>query len=163
TLDQRARHHGGRDLAFARQQSAARLVALPDHARPARGLHVIEQLHELILDQPALLLYHQHILEAVGKSARALGFERPREAHLVEPQARRRRLALADPEVLERLAQIEIGLARADDAEPRRGTVPDDPVDRVRAYEGRDRFHLGPVEPPLLVERRIGPADVEPA
>ena len=73
------------------------------------------------------------------------------------------RVALVDAEIGQRLAHIEIGLAGGDDAEPRRLAVDHDAVELVGAGEGGDRRHLRPVQPPLLLERRVGPADVQPA
>ena len=61
------------------------------------------------------------------------------------------------------MTQIEIGLAGRHDAEPRRPGIQHDAVETIGAGEGRDRFHLGAVQSPLGLQRRIGPADREAA
>ena len=139
------------------------LVELADEARAPVGRPVVELLLQLRLDDGALLLDDQHLLQPLGEAPHSLGLERPRHRHLVEPQAQRPRLRLADAEFLQRLAHIEIGFAGGDDAEPRLRRVDDDAVEPVGAGEGERRRHLEAVQPRFLVERRVGPADVEPA
>ncbi len=158
----RARHHAWGELALARQQRRPALVGLADYRGPARGVGVVENMDELLLDEAALLLDDQHVGEALGEAARAGGLERPSQADLVEADAERGR-PLVDAEVAQRLAYIEIGLPGGDDAEPRLPRVDQDAIETVGAREGGDRRHLRPVQPPLRLERRVGPADVEPA
>ncbi len=59
------------------------------------------------------------------------------------------------------MAQIEISLARRDDAEPRGTAVEHDAVELIGTREGGDRLHLRPEQALFLLERRIWPADVE--
>src|SRR6266542_3573966 len=160
--DDRARHHAGRELALAWQQRRPALVGLADDRRPARGIHVVEDVDELVLDEPALFLDHQHVGEALGKAAGAGWLERPGQADLVEADTERRR-SLVDAEIAQRLAHVEVSLAGGDDAESRLPRVDHNAVDAVGAREGGDRRHRRPVEPPLRLERRIGPTDIEPA
>jgi hypothetical protein len=68
-----------------------------------------------------------------------------------------------DPEVRQRLAQIEIGLAGREDAEPRWAAVEHDPVELVGAGEGGDGLHFRAMQPALLRQRRIRPAHPQPA
>jgi hypothetical protein len=70
---------------------------------------------------------------------------------------------VGDPEVCQRLTHIEIGLAGGGDAKPRRLAVEHDAVELVGAREGGHGIHLRAVQPSLLVERRIGPSDTQPA
>ena len=123
----------------------------------------VEQLLELALDQRALLLDHDDLLEAGGEGAHGLGLERPDEAELQDPEPEPLRLVPIDAEVGERLAQIEIGLAGRDDAEARRRAVEHQAVEAVAAREGARRLELEAVQALLLGERRVRPADVEAA
>ena len=110
----------------------------------------------------ALLLDDEHLLEAAGEAAHALGLERPGEADLVEAETDRRRVGVVDAELDERLAHIEIGLARGDDAEPRARAVEHDPVEAIGPREGVDGGQLRRSRRSCL-ERVYGPADVEAA
>ena len=163
--DDRARDHGRGEFAFARQQRRAGLVALADDGRPAGGVAVVENADQLIFDEAALLLDDQHVLQPLGESAaRRSASSGQVSADLVDAQSRAPcACASAMPRSAKRLPQIEIGLAGGDDAEPRAGRVEHDPVEPVGAREGGDRRHLRPVQPPLLLQRRIGPADAEAA
>ena len=99
-----------------------------------------------------------------AKCAHPFRLERPGHRHLVEAQARRARASrLADAELFERLAHVEIGFAGGDDAEARLRRIDDDAVEPVGAGEGERRRQLEAMQPRFLVERRVGPADVEPA
>ena len=82
------------------------------------------------------------------------GFERPGQADLVEPDAERRRVAHRRGRDRRAPGAVEIGLAGGDDAEARARRIEDDAVERVGARERRDRRHLRPVQPPLLLQRR---------
>ncbi len=123
----------------------------------------VEQLLELALDQRPFLLDDEDLLETGGKALDLLALERPDQAELEDAQAEPRGLGLVDAEVVERLAQVEIGLAGRDDAEPRLGAVEDQPVEAVGARERQRRLELEAVEALLLGERRVGQADVEAA
>ena len=72
-------------------------------------------------------------------------------------------MALVDAKVVERLAHVEVGLAGGDDAEARRRRIDHGAVEGVGAGEGERGVEPVGVEPPLLVERVVGPADVETA
>ena len=159
--DQRGCDHGRRQLAFARQQRRAALVALADHGRTIPGVHIIENAHQLVFDKAALLLDHQHILQPFGKALGADVFQRPGQRHLIDAQAQRLGVAIGNAEIGHRLPQVEIGLAGGDDAKPRRLCIEHDTVELIGADEGLDGFHFRTEQPPLLLHRRIGPADVE--
>ena len=93
---------------------------LPTTRGPAPAGEIVEDADELVLDEAALLLDDEDVLEPVGKTPRALGLERPGQPDLVERDAERRARRVVDAELGQRLAQIEIGLAGGDDAEARR-------------------------------------------
>ena len=84
-------------------------------------------------------------------------------ADLVEADADLGGMRLVDAEIVERLAHVEIGFAGGDDAEARLRAVDDDAVEPVGAGKGECRVELVFVQPVFLVERLVGPADVEPA
>ncbi len=152
-----------RELAVRRQQPLAALVALADDQRPRARLPVVELLLELALDDAALLLDDDDFLEPVREAADRLGLERPAHPDLEQLDADLRRARLVDAEIVERLERVEMSLAGRHDAEPRRAAFDHRAVQRVRARERERRAQLVPLETVLLIVRRIGPADVEPA
>jgi hypothetical protein len=160
--DHRACHDRRRQLAVARQQRRAGFVALADDHRAFRCIEVVEDPHQLVLDEAALLLDDENVLEPFGETPRAGFFQRPGQRDLVDAQPQLPRDVVGDPEIRQRLAQIEIGLAGGEDAEPRRAAVEHDAVELVGAGEGGDGLHFGPVQPALLRKRRIRPAHPQP-
>src|SRR5262249_49665467 len=64
-LRKHARNWRGRELAVRRQQPLAALVAFADDQRARPRLPVVQLLLELILDEPALLLDDDDLLEPV--------------------------------------------------------------------------------------------------
>ena len=126
-------------------------------------LPVVHVLLHLRLDERALLLDDDDVLEPARELADADRLERPGHADLVDAHADVARFLGADAEIFERLQHVEIALAGRDDAEPRARRIDHDAIDAVRARE-RDRgLHRVPVQTHFLIERRIGPADVETA
>ena len=160
-LGQHFRDLVARERAVRGEQRPVLLVALADDHRRVRP--AVEQLLELPLDQPALLLDHDDLLEPVGERQQRLPLERPDQAELQDPQAQPLRQRLVDAEVVERLAQIEVGLAGRDDPEPRSLAVEDRSVEAVGRGERAHRLELEAVQALLLGERRVRPADVEAA
>ena len=160
-LGERERHLIARERAVRGEQRRAALVALAHDLRRVRP--AVQQLLELGLDQGALLLDHDDLLEAGGERAHALGLERPDQAELEHAQAKPGGELAVDAEVGERLAQVQIRLAGRDDAEARVRAVEHQPVERVGPGERAHRLQLEAMQPLLLGERGIGPADVETA
>ena len=78
---------------------------------------VIELLLQLVLHQRALLLDDQDLLEAFGEMAHAVALQRPGHADLVDGEADLGGVGVVDAEIVERLADVEIGFAAGDDAE----------------------------------------------
>ncbi len=165
-LRDHARDHRGRELARGGQQPVAvrahpfaLLVELADDARAHVVAPVVELLLQLVLDDLPLLLDDEDLLEALGELAHALRLERPGHRDLVDADAQLRHVALVEAEVVERLAHVEVALARRDDAEPRLRAVDDDPVEPVDARVVQRRVDLVVLHPRLGDEERIGPAD----
>ena len=152
-----------RQLAVRRQDPVAVLVEFADDARAHVLAPIVELLLELVLDDRALFLDDEDLFEPLGKMADALALERPGHRHLVEAQADLGGMRIVDPEIVERLAHVEIGFAGRDDAEARPRAVDDDPVEPVGAGEGERGIELVFVQPIFLLERLVGPADIEPA
>src|SRR4051794_24429055 len=89
------------------------VVELPDHAgRTLARLPSVELLLDLILDYLALFLHDQDFFQALGEAPGTLRLERPRHAHLVDPQADVAGHGLVDAEIGERLHDIAVRLAR---------------------------------------------------
>src|SRR5512138_773345 len=109
--------------------AAAPLAAVVELADDARRTHaflpVVELFLDLVLDDLALFLHHQDLFQSLGKAARALRLERPRERHLVDANADVARHALVDAEIGERAHHVAVALAGGDDAEPRARRLPD--------------------------------------
>src|SRR5690606_4677935 len=165
-LHQPPRDHagdGGRgQLAGGGQDPVALLVVLADD-RGAVALEVVEQLLHLALDEGVLLLDHEDVAQAAGEGADAQRPERPGHADLVDADAQLAAAVGVEAEVLQRLQHVQVALAGGDDAQAGVGRVDHHPVDAVGAGEGLRRLDRVAVQAHLLVERRIRPADVEPA
>ena len=125
---------------------------------------VEQRLGELVLDEAALFFHHQQLGQAAGETARALHFQRPDQADLVQPDAERRGFVIAQGRV------HRTPRARRDRTCPpqrcpdaaARGSITTRSSALARA-NARDRRHARPVQPLLLFQRRVGPADVQPA
>ncbi len=161
--DQRGGDDRRGQFALARQQRRAALVELADHGRTLPGVDIIKDALQLVFDEAALLLDDQHVLQAFGKTLRAAFLQRPGQRDFIDAQAQRLGIPIGNAEIGERLAQIEIGLAGGYDPKPRRLAVEHDAVELVGACEGANRRHFRTEQPPFLLERRIGPADVQSA
>ena len=152
----------GIERALDREQPVALLVLLADADRLIRG--AVELLAHLHLEQRALLLDHDDLLEALGELLEVALADRPWAADLVEAQAKIVALDLVEPELVERLAHVEIALADRDDADlglaaSRRDVL----VELVGAHERQHGVALVVVQPRLLAEDGVAQADVEPA
>ena len=142
------------ERAVGGEQRPLLLVALADD--PRRAGHPVEQLLELALDQRALLLDHDDLLEAGGEGAHGRRLERPDQAELQDPKTEPSRLLRADAELVQRLAEVEPGLAGRDDAEPRRRGVEEQAVEPVAAGERARRVELE--SPDYRFPRQVGAA-----
>ena len=152
----------GIERALHREQPVALLVLLADADRLVGG--PVELLADLDLDQRALLLDHDDLLEAVGEFLEVALADRPRAGDLVEADAEIVAPDLVDAELVERLADVEIALADGDDADLRRPAARGDVlVELVGAHERQHGVALVVVQPRLLAEDGVAQADVEPA
>ena len=148
-----------RELSSRRQDPLALLVELADDPRSDRLVPVVELLLQLVLDDRALLLDDEHLFEPTRELADPLPLQRPDHADLVDPHTDLGGVRLVDAEILQRLQDIEIGLAGGDDAEAGEGAVEDDAVEPVGARERQRRVDLVPLQPKLLLQRLVRPAD----
>ena len=75
----------------------------------------------------------------------------------------RRQVVVVEAEVVQRLARVVVGLAAGDDAEAVVRAVDHVVVEPVGAHVGERGVPLVVDQPRLLLERRVGPADVQAA
>src|SRR5258708_1147506 len=90
---------------------------------------IVELLLELILDDGAFFFDDEDFFEPLGKMPDALAFQRPGHRNLVQAEADLRGMRVVNPEIVERLAHVEVGFAGSGDSEPRPGAVGDDAGD----------------------------------
>ena len=152
----------GSSAPFAGNSQLPFSIALAEHLRADR--RVEELLLELGLDQRALLLDDEHEVEPLAEAPQASRLERPGHGDLVEADAEPVGGDLIQPQLVERLASIEIALTGGDEADLRiRAAAHDDAVEAVGAGERQHRGALVVVEPLLLGESGVAAADVEAA
>ena len=136
-------------------------IALANHF--GRAVLAVENFLQLRLDQSALFLHDDDFLEAFGEFHRAARLERPGHADLVDTKPESCRFGVVDAEILQRLAHIHIGLAAGCDAQLRVRRIHDNLVELVGQRKRLCCLELVGMQPRFLIERRIGPADVQPA
>ncbi len=157
----------GQKPAAARHRPFAALVVpfveLAEHARADVVAPVVQLFLQRVLEDLPLFLDHQDLVEAGGELARVLRVERPHTADLHHANADARAGIVVQAQVGQRLPDIEIGLAGGHDAEARPRRIDDHAVQPVGAHIGQRRVPLVVQQPCLLRQRRIGPADIEPA
>ncbi len=158
-----ARDPGGSELAVGGQNPVPLFVELADHSRADICAPVVELFLQLVLDDGALFLDDQDFLQALGELPHAVALQRPDHAHLEQGEADVGGHGLVDPEVVQRLAHVEIGLAGGDDAEAPLGAVDHRPVQMIGPGEGQCRIELAAVQSLLLLHhvQSAVPADIE--
>ncbi len=139
------------------------LVELAEHVGAHVGAPVVELLLELVLDDLALLLDDQDLAQPGGEVARDRRFQRPDDVDLVQPHAQPPAGGVVEAEVGQRLARVVVGLAAGDDPVAVVGAGDDVVVEPVGAHIGQRGVPLVVHQPRLLGQRRVGPADVQPA
>ena len=152
--------HRRGQLGEVRQQRVALLVELADHPRTLADGPVVELPGELVLDDAALLLDHQNLVQPLGELVHRDRLQRPAHADLEHPQADRGAQRFVQAQVIQRLTHVEIGLAGGDDAKPRIRRIEHHPVQVVGPGEGACGVDLVQVEALFLSQRRVRPADV---
>ena len=122
------------------KQRPADLVALADDA--GRAGNAVHEILQLILYETSFLFYDDHEVEPSAKTERRFGLERPRHRDLVdgEPETLSRRRI--DAQIDERLAHIEVGLARGDDPDARAVLAKDDAIEAIGATECTCRLNI---------------------
>ncbi len=138
-------------------------VELAEDARPHVVAPVVQLFLERVFQDLALFLDDQDLLQTRGEFARVLRVQRPDAAHLQHADARLRTGRIVQPQVVQRLAHVQIRLAGRHDAEVRVGRVQHHAVQLVGAHIGQRRVPLVVQQPRLLRQRRVRPADVQPA
>ena len=124
---------------------------------------VVHRLFHLRFDERALLLDHDDVFQTCREVADADRLERPGHADFIYTYTDIRGGTRVDAEIFQRLQHVEIALAGGDDAEPRLRRIDHRAVDAVGARErdrGLDRVL---VQAHFLIQRRVGPADVQSA
>ncbi len=145
---------------FAAGAVSRDFVELADDVGPHVFAPVVELFLELILDDLALFFHHQNLLQPGGEFAGELRLERPDHGDLVQADAELRAGVSIQPEIVQGLTGIVIGLARGHDAQPRVRAVDDGVVQAIGADIGQRRVPLHIHQPCLLSQRRVGDADV---
>ena len=136
---------------------------LADHAGPHVRAPVVQLFFELVLDHLALFFDHQNLLQARGELARQLRFERPHHAHLVQANADLAAGFVVQAQVQQGLARVVVGLAAGHDAETVVRPLDHVVVQPVGADVGQRGVPLVVHQPRFLLQRRIGPANVQAA
>ena len=177
-LGNRLGDEGGREVGLGTQQPvlagvghgplatrdvAFRFVELAQHMRAHIGTPVVQLFFQLVFDDLAFLFHHQDLLQPLGKTARDGGFERPHHVDLVHPNSQLAASVVIEPQVHQRLARVVVGLAAGDDAEAVVLALDHVVVELVGAHVGQGRVPLVVHQARLLLQRRVGPADVQAA
>ncbi len=174
-LDAARDHAGdarGGEFVGGGQDPFAAFVVLADDGRAAvievaavrkPEVEVVEQLLHLAFDEAVLLLDHDDVLQAAREVADADRFQRPGHADLVDADAEIGAGASVQAQVFQRLQHVEIALAGGDDAQARIRRIDHGAIDAVGAGEGLRGLHRVAMQTHFLIERRIGPADVQAA
>src|SRR5262249_24806296 len=99
-----------RQFTVRRQDPVAILVEFTDDGWRDFFPPIVELFLKLVLDHRALFFDDEDLFESLGKVSDALAFERPRHGNLVEAKADLSGMRLVNPQIVERLAHIKIGL-----------------------------------------------------
>ena len=143
------------------QNPVALLVELADYPGADVLPPVVELLFKLVFDHRPLFLHHQHLLQAPGEVADTVSFQGPDHGHLIDSQTDSGGLLLIDAQIFQGLHHIQIGFTGGDDTKAGLGAVHDNPVQPVGLGEGQGGIELITVQPFLLGQGLIGPADAE--
>ena len=157
----RAGHHRRGQLGQVGDQVPALFIEFAHHPRTFRHRPVVQLPRDLVLEDAALFLHHQDLLQPPGEFMGRNGFQGPAHADLVDPKADRGSGIPVDAEIPEGLQHIQVGLAGGDDAETRIGGVQDNPVQVVDVGERPRRVDSVLVQEPLLLQCRGWPLGIQ--
>ena len=160
---ERARKRGHAELGGEGEEALVVVVHLADDARTDVVAPVEQHLLDLVLDDLAAFLDDEDLLEADRELVHAFRLQRPGHADLVEPQTDLGGDLLGDAELAQRLADVLIALAGRHDAVTRVRRIHGDAVDLVGARKGDCRKTLVVLQPAVLLETVVRPAQIEPA
>ncbi len=136
------------------EQPVAALVLLADADRLVR--RAVQLLADLHFDERALLLDHDDEIEPPRELYQFPLRERPRAGDLVEAKPHVAGLDLVEPELVQGLADVEIGLADRDHAHLGLAAAgEDDAVEVVGPHEGQHGVALEVLKARLLVEHAV--------
>src|ERR1700739_3953396 len=119
-------------------QRGATLIPLANDQWSVRGRQAVSQSVELVLDQGVLGLDNDDLLQAPHEVKGPLVFDGPHQPELVDADARGRRIGFGQPEPLQGVDHVEIGLASDDDPDTTAGSVDGDPVETIGPRESSD-------------------------
>ncbi|MNL42374.1 hypothetical protein D3C87_1648270 [compost metagenome] len=112
-------------------------VELAEHTRAHVVAPVVQLFLQRIFQNLALFLDHQNLFQTGRELARILRIQRPDAAHLQYADAGLLTGGVIQPQVVERLAHIQISLARRHDAEVRARRIDHHAVQLVGAHIGQ--------------------------
>ncbi|MNX69925.1 hypothetical protein D3C86_1011600 [compost metagenome] len=148
-----------------RPLAAVLVVELAHHTRDLlAAADPTEQLFlQLVFQHLALFLDHQDLVQPFRELLRARGLQRPHHPHLEQAQPDAPARVFGQPQIGQRLARIQIGLARSHDAKAGIALrhLPEFAVQPVGADIGQRRVQLVVQQPGFLLQRRIGQPDVQ--
>ena len=139
------------------------LVELAHHIGPHIGAPVVQLFLELVFDDLAFFFDHQNLLQAGGEVAGQLCLQRPHHTHLVQADAELAAGGVVQAQVEQRLARVVVGLAAGHDAETVVWPLDHVVVELVGADVGQRGVPLVMHQPRFLLQRMVGPADVQTA
>lgn len=148
---------------FAAALVVVAFVELAQHIGAHVRTPVVQLFLELVFDHLALLFHDQDLLQALREVAGDGGFQRPHHIDLVQADAQAAAGVVVQTQVVQRLAGVVPGLAAGDDAEAVVGRGNHVVVQTVGPHIGQRRVPLVVHHAGFLIQRRIGPADVQTA
>lgn len=136
---ERAGDEVGVELAAGRDQRRAGRVGLPgDPRRPGRA---VQDLLEGRLDERPFLLHHDDLIQPEGEVGDLGRNERVDHPQAHQPHSAAAQLLFAEAHDLQRVAHVQVRLARRDDADTRRGAEILDRVQLIGARVGPGHLH----------------------
>jgi len=137
------------------------LVELSDDSRAYIGAPVVELFLDLVFDDGALFLDHQHFFEPFGKLAHNFAVQGPAHSQFQHPQTDLGGQCFIDTEIFQSLAHVQVGFSRGDNADARHRAVDDDLVDGVCPGESNRGVELVLLQTHFLLQGLVGPAHVQ--